>query len=181
MGPVSSARRRGRRGLRLRCTAESESGVGGLPPAGMDWGGTSSRGQETQGDCAENQTWNKNQVVPPPTLLLQWGGGAGGEGGDIRFSRKADSRPAGSCVGSRDLDAGQLRGVAGARRGGPRPADLYERKPQVVWAVMSRVPRFASGWISGPQIMCAGRRRAHFGSILNPLWMSVRVCTRMCT
>lgn len=60
------------------------------------------------------------------------------------------------------------------------PADLYERKPQVVWAVTSCVPRFASGWISGPQIMCAGRRRAHFGSIFNPLWMSVRVCTRVC-
>lgn len=120
-GPREFCRqRRGRRGLRLRCAAESESGVGGLPPAGMDWGGTSSRGQETQGDCAENQTWNKNQVVPPPTLLLQRGG-AGGEGGDIRFSRKADSRPAGSCVGSRDQDAGQLRGVAGARRGAGWP------------------------------------------------------------
>lgn len=85
-GPREFCRqRRGRRGLRLRCAAESESGVGGLPPAGMDWGGTSSRGQETQGDCAENQTWNKNQVVPPPTLLLQRGGELAGREETLGF------------------------------------------------------------------------------------------------
>lgn len=36
-GPREFCRqRRGRRGLRLRCAAESESGVGGLPPAGPE-------------------------------------------------------------------------------------------------------------------------------------------------
>lgn len=101
--------------------SQSQGSVASHPPAGVGRDEQQGPGNSRRlRDCAENQTWNKNQVVPLPTPLLQRAG-RWGEGGDIRFSRKADSRPAGSCVGSRDQDAGQLRGVAGARRGGPRP------------------------------------------------------------
>lgn len=76
-GPREFCRqRRGRRGLRLRCAAESESGVGGLPPAGGSGEGRAAGARKLKATAPRIKPGIKTKSFRlPPSCCRERGGG----------------------------------------------------------------------------------------------------------
>lgn len=75
-GPREFCRqRRGRRGLRLRCAAESESGVGGLPPAGRSGEGRAAGARKLKATAPRIKPGIKTKSFRLPPSCCRGGGG----------------------------------------------------------------------------------------------------------